>query len=97
MREGGQAKVLQYYNMGGRVHFSIKSFGFRIRRYDMCFYTKLKTFLIQKDLNVFISWVFRGLCRFEKIYREGQIKILDGGSSQMITVLRFLMEGGHAK
>ena len=63
----------------------------------MCFYTKLKTFLIQKDLKVFISWVFRGLCRFEKIYREGQIKILEGGSSQKITVLRFLIDWGQAK
>ena len=66
----------------------------------MCFYTKLKTFLIHEDLNVFISWVFRVLCRFEKIYREGEIKILGGvkpndysitvldrgGSSKMITV-----------
>ena len=49
------------------------------------------------DLNVFISWVFRGLRRFETIYREDQIKILEGGSSQMITVLRFLIEGGQAK
>ena len=80
-REGGPAKVLQYYNRGGGVHFSIKSCGFRIRRYDMCFY-KLKTFLMHKDLNVFISWVFRGLCRFEKINREGQIKILEGGQAK---------------
>ena len=55
---------------------------------------------MHKDSNVFISWVFRGLCRFENINSEGQIKIswggkpndysitvLDrGGSSQMITV-----------
>ena len=79
------------------MHFSIKSCVFRIRRYYMCFYTKLKTFLMHKDLNVFISWVFRGLCGFEKIYREDQIKILKGGSSQLITVLRFLIEGCHAK
>ena len=52
---------------------------------------------MHKDLNVFISWVFRGLCRFEKITREGQIKILEGGSNQMITVLRFLIEGGQAQ
>ena len=39
-------------NRGGGVHFSIKRCGFWIRRYDMCFYTKLKTFLMHKDLNV---------------------------------------------
>ena len=54
-------------------------------------------FLMHKDLNVFILLVFKGLCRFENIYWEGQIKILEGGSSQMITVLRFLIEGGQAK
>ena len=55
---------------------------------------------MHKDLNVFISLVLMGFCRFEKIYREGQIKILKvdkpidysitvldrGGSRQMITV-----------
>ena len=48
----------------------------------MCFYTKLKTFLMHKDLNVFISWGFRGLCRFEKVHREGQIKIIEGGQAK---------------
>ena len=78
------------------MHFSIKSRGFRIRRSDMCFYTKLKTFLMHKDLNGFISWVFRGLCRFEKMYREGQIKILEGvkPNDYSITVLD---RGGQAK
>ena len=50
----------------------------------MCFYTKLKTFLMQEDLNVFISWVFSGLCRFEKMYREGQNKILEGGQAKCL-------------
>ena len=51
---------------------------------------------------MFYFMVFRGQCSFEKVYREGQIKILEGGvkpndysitvldrgggSSQMITV-----------
>ena len=61
---------------------------------DMVCVSILKTFLMHKDLNVFISWVFRGLCRVEKIHREGRIRILEEGSSQMITVLRFLIEGG---
>ena len=64
------------------MRISIKGSGFRIRRYDMCFCTKLKTFLMDKDLNVFISWVYMGLCRFENIYREGQIKILEGGQAK---------------
>ena len=62
---------------------SIKGCVFRIRIYGMCFYTKFKPFLKHKD--------------FENIYREGHIKILEGGSSQMITVLRFLIEGGQAR
>ena len=40
---------------------------------------------------------FKGGCVGLKIYREDQIKILEGGSSQMITVLWFLIEGGQAK
>ena len=46
------------------MHFSIKSCGFRIRRYDMCFYNNF--LIMHNDLNVFISWVFRG--------REGKSK-----------------------
>ena len=57
---GGLAKVLQYYNRGGGKHISIKSCGFKIRRYDMCYCTKLKTFLMHKDLNILISWVYMG-------------------------------------
>ena len=63
LREGGPAKVLQYNNRGGGVHFSIESCGFRVRRYDMRFYNTLKTFLI----HVFISWVFRGFVGSKKL------------------------------
>ena len=59
-REGDRTKVLQYYNWGGGVHTSIKSCDFRIRRYDMSFCTKLKPFLMHTDLNISLSWVFRG-------------------------------------
>ena len=55
---------------------------------------------MHEDLNVSNSTIFRGLCRFGKNYRKGQIKKLEGvkpndysitvfdrgGSSQMITV-----------
>ena len=72
LREGGLTKVLQYYNRSGGVHFSMKSFGFRIK--DLCFYTKLRTFLMQEDLNVFISWVFKGCEGLKRIIGRAKSK-----------------------
>ena len=81
MREGGPAKVLQYYNRGGGVCISIKHCGFRIRRYDMCFCTKLKTFLMHKDLKILLSWDFRGWYWLKKCIR-GSNKNIRGGQAK---------------
>ena len=54
LREGGPAKVLEYYTRSGGVHFFIKSCGFRIRRYYMSFFNKLKTFVMHTDLNILL-------------------------------------------
>ena len=82
----------KYYNITIRVHISLKSCGFRIRRYDMSFCNKLKTFVLQTDIKFYFHGFLGDWCKLRNL-----IEILERGQAKCLQYYDFERDGGQAK